>query len=129
MSNLLAWEALQELGGFTFIYFILGYGLVFVGIFILIGALWLLKTVLPHITKTLDNVKAKRAAKKEAKIQSKKAEVKAAEVEKTQENKQEDDTEEIPEHVRVAIVAAIAAYYEGEQQKKCDFKVRRIKRI
>ena len=35
---------------------------------------------------------------------------------------------EIPVEVRLAIVAAIAAYYEGEKSK-CEFKVKRIKRL
>ena len=38
--------------------------------------------------------------------------------------------EGIPEHVRVAIIAAIAAYYEqGNAQPNHEFKVRKIKKL
>jgi Na+-transporting methylmalonyl-CoA/oxaloacetate decarboxylase gamma subunit len=36
--------------------------------------------------------------------------------------------EEVPEHVKVAIIAAISAYYFNAQSK-CDFVVKKIKRI
>ena len=40
------------------------------------------------------------------------------------------DNNEVPEHVKVAIIAAITAYYsENENKSKADFIVRRIKRI
>ncbi len=40
------------------------------------------------------------------------------------------NNDDVPEHVKVAIIAAIMAYYEEEQPKStCDFIVRRIKRI
>ena len=38
------------------------------------------------------------------------------------------ESDEIPEHVRVAIVAAIAAYY-ADSGVKNEFKVKKIKRI
>ncbi len=39
-------------------------------------------------------------------------------------------SDEVPEHVKVAIIAAITAYYYQDQPKStCDFVVRRIKRI
>ena len=38
--------------------------------------------------------------------------------------------EGVPEHVRVAIIAAIAAYYEsGNAQPNHEFKVRKIKKL
>jgi sodium pump decarboxylase gamma subunit len=38
--------------------------------------------------------------------------------------------EQLPAHVKVAIVAAISAYYfNQEPQTKCDFVVKKIKRI
>ncbi len=38
--------------------------------------------------------------------------------------------DEVPEHVKVAIIAAIMAYYDkNEPKSKCDFVVRRIRRI
>ena len=38
------------------------------------------------------------------------------------------DDGEIPEHVKVAIVAAISAYYE-EAKSNCDFVVKKIRRF
>ena len=38
------------------------------------------------------------------------------------------ESEEVPEHVKVAIIAAISAYYFNAQSK-CDFVVKKIKRI
>ena len=38
------------------------------------------------------------------------------------------ESEELPEHVKVAIIAAISAYYFNAQSK-CDFVVKKIKRI
>ena len=38
------------------------------------------------------------------------------------------ESEEVPEHVKVAIIAAISAYY-FDAQSKCDFVVKKIKRI
>jgi len=35
--------------------------------------------------------------------------------------------EELPEHIKVAIMAAIYAYYE-QQNERCEFIVRKIKR-
>ena len=37
-------------------------------------------------------------------------------------------SDEIPEHIRVAIIAAIAAYYENNQPQN-EFKVRKIKKL
>ncbi|MBO5888798.1 MAG: OadG family protein [Clostridia bacterium] len=39
-------------------------------------------------------------------------------------------SDDVPEHVKVAIIAAISAYYYADEPKStCDFIVRRIKRI
>ena len=34
----------------------------------------------------------------------------------------------IPEDIKVAIIAAVTACYYGQENKKCDFKVRKFKR-
>ena len=39
------------------------------------------------------------------------------------------DDGSIPEGVKVAIIAAVTAYYFNEPSKKCDFKVKKIKRL
>ena len=37
-------------------------------------------------------------------------------------------SEEVPDHIKVAIVAVISAYY-FDRKSTCDFKVKKIKRI
>lgn len=37
--------------------------------------------------------------------------------------------DEIPDEIKVAIIAAITGYYFTEQKSKCDFVVKRIKRL
>ena len=39
------------------------------------------------------------------------------------------DDGSIPEDVKVAIIAAVTTCYYNEPSKKCDFKVRKIKRL
>ncbi|MBO5851018.1 MAG: OadG family protein [Clostridia bacterium] len=39
------------------------------------------------------------------------------------------DDGSIPEDVKVAIIAAVTACYYNEPSKKCDFTVRKIKRL
>lgn len=39
-----------------------------------------------------------------------------------------EDNNEVPEHIKVAIVAAITAYYE-EAKSNCDFVVKKIRRF
>ncbi|HIZ03620.1 MAG TPA: OadG family protein [Candidatus Borkfalkia avistercoris] len=88
------------------IYALLGFIVTFAGIVILIFLLW-------AISKIMAFARAKIAAgsgKKETTVSEPAAEG------------------EIPSEVKAAIVAAIAAYYEGERSN-CEFKVKRIKRL
>ncbi len=91
------------------IYAIIGFAVTFVGIFILIFFVWLLG----------------KAIKQAGVIRERK---KAESTEKLPAAETTGSSEEVPEEVRVAIIAAIAAYYAGEQSS-CEFKVKRIKRI
>ena len=92
-------------GGFTFI---LGMLVVFLGMTILVLSVSALGKIISSATEKT----------------KKKVEVKSEEpVEQT--NVQSDD---IPEHVRVAIIAAISAYYLDCGSKN-EFKVKKIKKI
>ena len=94
-------------GGFTFI---LGILVIFLGMTILVLAV----SGMGMAMKKFDNLK-----------QGNKKITKTVEVTKVSGVTESD---EIPEHVRVAIVAAIAAYY-ADSGVKNEFKVRKIKRI
>ena len=96
--------------GEALVYALLGFAVTFLGIVILIFFVW----VYGKIIKSVQQGAAKKAeAKEESAAQATVAEVADG---------------EIPVEVRLAIVAAIAAYYEGEKSK-CEFKVKRIKRL
>ena len=119
LQNLMA-IALHEDGNYYFsnkiseslIYALLGVAIVFVGIVIIILIIWLVGLL---IRKT-DNFKKIAALFKHEK-----------KTEKEQEPLTEAE-EDIPDEVKAAIVAAIMSYYSAEKPK-CDFVVKRIKRI
>ncbi len=90
-------------------YALFGFVFVFAGILLLI----LFFTALGFVMKKIDGRKSKKKQKEEQ--ETPKMPVPSAE-------------EEIPPEVVAAITAAIAVCTEGERQK-CDFVVRRIKRI
>lgn len=92
-------------GGFTFI---LGICVVFLGMIILVLAVSLLGKILTPSDKP-----KKEIVKSEEKVEPVKDET--------------NDEDEIPEDVRVAIVAAITAYYLDSGSKN-EFKVKRIKK-
>ena len=94
-------------GGFTFI---LGVFVVFLSMAILVLSV----SAMGMAMKNFDNLKKEKSKP-----------TKTVEVTKISE---ESSSEEIPEHVKVAIVAAIAAYY-ADSGVKNEFKVKKIKRI
>ena len=109
LSNLLKAFSQDSLvwGGFTFL---LGVIVVFLGMAVLVLAVSGMGM----------------AMKKFYKIKSEKSKpTKTVEVTKIAE---QEESNEIPEHVKVAIVAAIAAYY-ADSGVKNEFKVKKIKRI
>lgn len=95
------------------LYALIGFIVVFVGIILIIGIIWLVGFIMRK-TNNLEFLTKKRVKK------SKKA------VEEQTETTIADG--EIPDEVKAAIIAAIMAYYE-ENQPKCAFTVKRIKRI
>ena len=94
-------------GGFTFI---LGVLVIFFGMTILVLAV----SGMGMAIKKFDKIKAEKSKP-----------TKTVEITKVAETTESD---EVPEHVRVAIVAAIAAYY-ADSGVKNEFKVKKIKRI
>ena len=93
------------------IYAIIGFVVVFVGIIILIGIIWFIGFLL----RKTDNF---------AVFKRKKPEVVKQETE-SNESAQDDG---ITDAEKAAIVAALMAYYENEEGK-CQFTVRRIKKL
>lgn len=99
--------------GEALIYALTGFVIVFVGIVLIIAVIWLLGLLM---RKTDNFAFLSRRGKKNKK--EKVAEPVAESV--------ADD--EIPDEIKAAIVAALMAYYTVDKPK-CEFKVKRIKRI
>ncbi len=97
------------------LYALIGFMVVFVGIILIIGIIWLFGLIMRK-TNNLEFLTKKRE-KKPKKGKEKPAEVSAPSAD-----------EEIPDEVKAAIIAAIMAYYQ-EKEEKCEFTVKRIKRI
>lgn len=96
--------------GESFIYALVGFAVTFLGIAILILLVWLAGKIISAVTGRGKEKKSVQPAPAAA----------AASV--------ADDGDGISEEVRVAIIAAISAYYMSEKSS-CDFKVKRIKRL
>ena len=97
------------------LYALIGFVVVFVGIVIIIGIIWLVGLIMRK-TNNLEFLTKKHEKKAKA---DKNADVHAAHV---------SSDDDIPDEVKAAIVAAIMAYYQ-ESEEKCEFTVKRIKRI
>jgi sodium pump decarboxylase gamma subunit len=113
MMNILA-ETLDPLrkanAGEAALYAALGFLIVFLGIAFLIFVIWAIGKLVPAL---------------EAKTKKTKVEAKPIQEEIKPQSVEED---ELSDEVIAVITAAIAAYYQKEN-KKCDFTVKRIKRI
>lgn len=95
------------------VYALIGYLVVFVGIAFLIWVVWMVGKVI---------FKQKVGTEKEEKTEAVKTDVSADSAPLTPKD------EELSEEVVAVITAAIMAYYE-KNHPKCDFVVKRIKRI
>ena len=94
------------------LYALIGFVVVFLGIALIIFIIWLIGLVM----RKTDNLSfLNKIGKKKKK-------------ENNQETVEAVRSDEIPAEVKVAIVAAIAAYY-SKAPAKCEFKVKKIKRI
>lgn len=101
--------------GEPFLYALIGFVVVFIGIAILIAIIWLVGLLMRKTNnlELLTNI-GKKKVKESENIESQKEEIQTS--------------DEIPEEVKAAIVAAIMAYYQKEDSK-CEFTVKRIKKI
>ena len=95
------------------LYALLGFAIVFAGIVLIILIIWLIGLI---IRKTNNLAFLSSRGKKE----------KAPE--QLLQKQVEEVENEIPDEVKAAIVAALMAYY-SEEKPKCEFRVKRIKRI
>lgn len=113
LNNLLA--LINQEGSLSFgeacIYALIGFLVVFLGIIIIILIIWLIGLLM----RKTNNLEFLTQIGKKKKTPS-------AEVAEAPAN------DEVPDEVKAAIVAALMAYYSKEQPK-CEFKVKRIKRI
>lgn len=101
--------------GEPFLYALIGFVIVFLGIVIIIGVIWLVGLIMRK-TNNLEFLTKKKEKKSKAIEEKQPATVAAV------------DSDEVPEEVAAAIVAAVMAYYQQEEGK-CEFTVKRIKRI
>ena len=103
--------------GEALIYALIGFAVVFFGIVLIILIIWLIGLILRKTNNLafLSNLNIKNKFKK-----------KQQEVEKSVIIPKDND--EVPDEIKVAIIAAIMAYYE-DNNPECEFVVRRIKRI
>lgn len=99
------------------LYALIGFVVVFVGIIIIIGIIWLVGLIMRK-TNNLEFLTKKREKKAKG---NKKGEAKNTAQPVTA-------NDEIPDEVKAAIIAAIMAYYQ-EKEEKCQFTVKRIKRL
>ena len=103
--------------GEPLLYALIGFLIVFVGITIIIFIIWLLGLIMRK-TNNLEFLTKKRENRSADRVEE-------AHGEQVVISSQSD---EIPDEVKAAIIAAIMAYYE-EKQEKCQFTVKRIKRL
>ena len=102
--------------GEALIYALIGFLVVFAGIVLIIFIIWLLGLILRKTNNLAFLSKFKiHKGEKQGPL-------------KEQAQTTEESEDDIPAEVKVAIIAAIMAYY-GENKPECDFKVKRIKRI
>lgn len=96
------------------IYALIGFAVVFAGIALIIFIIWLIGLLMRKTNNFAFLSKVKKPKKKQQA--------------ETVKEVAETESGDIPDEVKAAIMAAIMAYY-SEEKPKCEFKVKRIKRI
>lgn len=104
--------------GEPLLYALVGFLIVIVGIALIIFIIWLLGLIMRK-TNNLEFATKRRKTKTQKQ---------AVEPVQNIEVGEPAQSDEIPDEVKAAIIAAITAYYE-ESQEKCEFTVKRIKRL
>lgn len=97
--------------GEPFLYALIGFVVVFLGIALIIFIIWLVGLII-NKSNNFEFLQKGKKSKEKARKEEPPVEVDG----------------DIPDEVKVAIIAAIMAYYE-EKQEPCEFKVKKIKRI
>ena len=101
--------------GEPFVYALIGFVIVFLGIIIIIAVIWLLGLLM----RKTDNF-AFLTHRKNRKTEQEKENITPAET--------TEGDNDVPDEVKASIIAAIMAYYETSKPQ-CEFKVKRIKRL
>lgn len=112
--------------GEAFIYALIGFLVVVIGIVLIIFIIWLIGLILRKTNNLAFLSKFKTKCKAAISKRKKKKPEEAEKLEKT--DAVTADGEDISDEVKVAIIAAIMAYY-SEEKPQCEFKVKRIRRI
>lgn len=95
------------------IYALIGFGVVFAGIVLIIFIIWLIGLLM---RKTDNLAFLNKIGKRKKKV------------EPSAQTEIADNSEDVPAEIKAAIVAAIMAYYV-EDKPECEFKVKRIKKL
>ncbi|MDE7167764.1 MAG: OadG family protein [Clostridia bacterium] len=95
------------------IYALIGFLIVFIGIVLIIAIIWLIGLLMRKTNNLAFLTNIGKTKKKKEDVSSSEAVA---------------DSDEVPNEVKAAIIAAIMAYY-SEEKPKCEFKVKRIKRL
>lgn len=100
--------------GESCIYALIGFVIVFVGIVLIILIIWLIGLLMRKTNNLafLTNIGKKKKKKEQSEAVTESAE----------------QSDEIPDEVKAVITAAIMCYY-SEEAPKCDFVVKRIKKL
>ena len=104
--------------GEPLLYALLGFLIVIVGIALIIFIIWLLGLIMRK-TNNLEFATKRRKTKTQKQVVEPVQNIEVGEPA---------HSDEIPDEVKAAIIAAITVYYE-EKQEKCEFTVKRIKRL
>jgi len=98
---------------YSLLYALIGFVVVFIGIALLILIIWLIGYV-------FKNIESKKSEKVEPAVTIE--EVSGSTVSESE------ASDEIPDEIKAVIMAAIIGYYD-KKEEKCEFTVRRIKRL
>lgn len=99
--------------GESAIYALIGFLIVFIGIVLIIAIIWLIGLLM----RKTDNLAFLHNIGK-----------KKQEIVKAEESSPKLNSDDIPDEVKVAVIAAVTAYYIAAKPE-CEFKVKRIKRL
>ncbi len=107
--------------GEALVYALIGFMVVFLGIVLIIFIIWLIGLILRKTNNfEFISIIRRKSYQKRKEKRERQAPVKVISA--------QEDNGEVPDEVKAAIVAAIMAYY-SEEKPKCEFRVKRIKKL